>query len=199
MAGEIYKGLEDGLEELMLSGNTRCKHLMPVLADREDVCADSDTCGGCVEIAVQGVLDALEDAYNAGFSEGASLSIRRGMMPDGMEWPRFEDGALVRVGDVAEFKYGVATVTGICFDGELAWVGGDFGSEAISFRPGESVKRPEPHDTQERIDADATVPPKNYCCERNMEDMSGWDDSQFDEWKVLDLLRRQRKLDGRKS
>ena len=72
------------------------------------------------------------------------------LMPEGMEWPRFEDGEPVHIGDV--FGYGVKQtshdVTSILFNSEgcfiepdYSWEGGDY---ELMVKHGERVKRPTP-------------------------------------------------------
>lgn len=141
-------------------------------------------CGGCMRKAV----DAIE----------------RRMMPEGMEWPMFEDGGPVRIGDAVESKFGTA------FEVECVEVYGDHvklyapSKGLFSVEYGELVKRPDPEDTQERIDADAEKGACSYfgwhgipCCEKSGCPASGRVDC--DVAKTLDLLRRQRELDARKE
>ena len=121
------------------------------------------------------------------------------MMPEGMEWPRFEDGEQVRIGDAVE------SLSGNVFEVECVEVYGDHANLYAPFKGlfrverGESVGRPEPEDTQERIDADAYKQPCGYF---------GWDGVECDgdggcpafgkgncrAAMTRDLLRRQREL-----
>lgn len=41
---------------------------------------------------------------------------------------------------------------------------------------------------------DATHDPIVYCCDHAREDVSNWDQSDYTEWMILDLLRRQREV-----
>ena len=121
-------------------------------------------------------------------------------LPEGVEWPRFEDGELVQIGDEAEF-----------FDGEIekvlqVFIGRDgytlYGETKEEFYGyGTPIKRPE-HDTQEKIDADA----RKSACE-----YFGWEHARCDECPassvddtcdvvmIRDLLRRQRELCEREA
>lgn len=54
-----------------------------------------------------------------------------------------------------------------------------------------------PPDTQERIDGDATMPPRAYYAKRIGHDVGLKDDAECTEAMVRHLLNRQRKLDGR--
>lgn len=121
-------------------------------------------------------------------------------LPGGVEWPRFEDGELVQIGDEAEF-----------FDGEIekvlqVFIGRDgytlyCETKEEFYGYGTPVKRPE-HDTQEKIDADA----RKSACE-----YFGWEHARCDECPassvddtcdvvmIRDLLRRQRELCEREA
>nr|DAU27271.1 MAG TPA: hypothetical protein [Caudoviricetes sp.] len=73
-------------------------------------------------------------------------------LPEGMEWPRFEDGELVRIGDDVEYKGETMRVylATLNADGWALWCSreGIDGRLSVSF--GERVKRPAP----EVLDAD---------------------------------------------
>lgn len=56
-----------------------------------------------------------------------------------------------------------------------------------------------PPDTQQRIDDDATLPPREYYAEHIGHDVGLKDDEEVAVAMVLDLLRRQRELDARKG
>lgn len=122
------------------------------------------------------------------------------LMPEGVEWPRFADGEPVRIGDAVESEFGTA------FEVECVEVYGDHAKLYAPFsgffrvEHGERVKRPEPEDTQELIDADA----RKSACE-----YFGWEGVPCSEKggcparerflhcgdaKTFDLLRRQREL-----
>ena len=69
-------------------------------------------------------------------------------------------------------------------------------AENIEFRTMgflEGLRKP---DTQEAIDADATIPPRNYYAERIGHDGGLKDDEEIYTAVMRDLLRRQRKLLG---
>lgn len=67
-------------------------------------------------------------------------------LPEGMEWPRFEDGGLVKVGDEVEFEGEAAKVLDVAFSAVRFSIG--VGTATASRRVycdlGESVKRPAP-------------------------------------------------------
>ena len=124
-------------------------------------------------------------------------------LPEGVEWPRFEDGELVKIGDEVEFHDGeiekVLQVFTGC-DGYTLY--GETKEEFSEY--GTPVDRPEPEDTQEKIDADAE---KDFCV------YFGWGGKQCDDdggcpafavgdcrsIMIRDLLRRQRELCEREA
>lgn len=73
-------------------------------------------------------------------------------LPDGMEWPRFEDGELVKVGDEVEYKGETMRVYLATFDadGWALWCSREGIDGRLSGSYGERVKRPAP----EVLDAD---------------------------------------------
>ena len=83
-------------------------------------------------------------------------ALDRRLMPEGMEWPRFEDGEPVRVGDEVPFGAdGTMTVTGVELtdDGHFILHGRDGGIDRpcqTGYQCGQRVKRPAP----EVLDAD---------------------------------------------
>lgn len=66
-------------------------------------CCESETCQECRVKAMRVIADRI-DAERA--------------MPEGIEWPRFEDGELVRIGDEVEYGGKALEVDAICFDRE---------------------------------------------------------------------------------
>lgn len=131
------------------------------------------------------------------------------MIPNGVAWPRFDDGALVRIGDVIVDDRGVSgPVTSIEFYGDRVGVFSvdcdrDELVRADGRRP---LKRParSVEDTQEAIDADAL---KDACKYWNGHDMASCDycpqspgmgkDTDHRgcvKAMIADLLRRQRAL-----
>ena len=61
---------------------------------------------------------------------------------------------------------------------------------------GERVKRPEPADTQEKIDDDATMPQVVYVACVLCKDTRDMDGDEMQTLMIRDLLRRQRELRG---
>ena len=129
-------------------------------------------------------------------------------VPDGVEWPRFEDGELVRPGDMVVLRNG--KVEKVC---QIHFGGHDFSlyteTEDEYHEYGDLIKRPEPEDTQERIDEDARKGAIAYwgcdsliCdeCPAAIDGKKPWeryDVGACDKAQTLDLLRRQRELDER--
>ena len=81
---------------------------------------------------------------------GGLEAVKSRLMPEGMEWPRFEGGELVRVGDEAPFGAdGTMTVTGVELtdDGHFILHGRDGGIDRpcqTGYQCGQRVKRPAP-------------------------------------------------------
>lgn len=140
-----------------------------------------------------------------GAADGLVCSIERRLIPEGMEWPVFENGEKVRIGDEITLKEKTATVDSIQIHREgvfSLWYDGDLAS--ATYFDGAPVKRPEPEDTQERIYADAEKGACSYfgwygipCSEKGGCPACGRVDC--DAAKTLDLLRRQRELDAKKA
>ena len=168
--------------------------------------AAADRCGALADaLGVECECGASDDECEACASRIAEAVSSR-MMPDGMEWPRFEDGEPVRFGDEALGKGGAAFgVTRVCFvDGGCYFNSsrnpdGSKRGRGWRYGVGERVARP-CRDTQERIDEDAGKAPCAYF---------GWEgtdcyadggcpardaDGGCHGAKARDLLRRQREL-----
>ena len=202
-------------------------------------CGDHESCSECVGASLATIADRIE-------REREELDKR--LMPEGMEWPRFEGGEKVKFGDEYENSKGntsVASRFGFKADEYLVNRGTANGWEAY----GKRVKRPKPAviaadglpiregetvyaefsgsplvveriegaylldaggtmlradcathtppDTQERIDDDATMPPRAYYAKHIGHDVGLKDDAECIEAMVRHLLNRQRGLDGR--
>lgn len=94
-------------------------------------CCESETCQECRVKAMRVIADRI-DAERA--------------MPEGIEWPRFEDGELVRIGDEVEYGGKALEVDAICFDRE-EWsmaLRRNLDISRMSGSYGERVKRPTP-------------------------------------------------------
>lgn len=67
-------------------------------------------------------------------------------LPDGVEWPRFEDGELVKIGDEVEYGGKALEVDAICFDREELSMAlrRNLDISRMSGSYGERVKRPTP-------------------------------------------------------
>lgn len=175
--------------------------------------------------------DALRDGLarmggqTHGYPTEGELSpeMRARLMPEGMEWPRFEDGEPVMIGD--DFRTPTSSgltesVLGVEF-AENVWNGGGYqvniwpdnrddhleDNTHYVFDPGERVKRPEPPETEsrecrdsdapdswERIEDDATCPPAMYCRAHGLELPPDPDESDYDSAWAKDLLRRAQAL-----
>lgn len=172
---------------------------------RKFSCAEScEERAGAVGLRCDESVDCPRCLKATGEAASALLDeVEKRLMPEGMEWPRFEDGEPVRIGDAVESKFGTAfevEYVEFCSDHANLYAP----SEGLfSVEYGERVKRPEPEDTQERIDEDAGKTPCEYfgregvLCSYRGGCPSLKMDCSCDMAKTRDLLRRQRELDAK--
>lgn len=100
-------------------------------------------------------IDALADAVGSGASgtlHERLADLVEPQLPESVEWPRFEDGGLVRIGDELEFEGKTMLVCDATFyaDGWALWCDREDMSGRLHGKYGERVKRPAP----EVLDAD---------------------------------------------
>ena len=95
------------------------------------VCEHEKTCRNCITKMMTDIADRI-DAERA--------------LPEGVEWPRFEDGELVKVGDEVEFEGEAAKVLDVAFSAVRfsLGVGTATASRRVYCDLGERVKRPAP-------------------------------------------------------
>lgn len=130
-----------------------------------DIVNDGPYSGGMIHISVQKLREICEQIERevddiSGYesdvlawveSKGGLEAVKKRLMPEGTEWPRFEDGEPVGFGDEFENARGGASVLRTvlikdCRDS----LGGDFywkigkGKNAVTLKNGERVKRPAP-------------------------------------------------------
>lgn len=100
-------------------------------------CREMPTCGSCILAMLTAIADRI-DAERA--------------LPDGVEWPRFEDGELVKAGDEVEFEGETMRVCEVALDaaGWVLWCENDGLDGRLRGSYVERVKRPAP----EVLDAD---------------------------------------------
>ncbi len=217
-------------------------------SDAERSCAAlmewRDQVAGLLGIDCGSMADEVQDAIMA--------ELDKRLMPPGMEWPRFEDGERVDIGD--EFAWAgnaykcdaVKLGDGFalhCDEAPSSWYGYSFtdhvkrpepevlGADGKPIKVGETVydgtgnryvvvevdtdralvefdgepKRGwrasfithTPPDTQERIDDDASMPPRRYYAAKIGHDVGLKEDEEVFAAVALDLLRRQRELDAK--
>lgn len=103
----------------------------PTIAKMFGVVCKEETCLGCMVKMMTAIADRI-DAERA--------------LPEGMEWPRFEDGGLVRIGDELEFEGKTMLVCDATFyaDGWALWCDREDMSGRLHGSYGERVKRPAP-------------------------------------------------------
>lgn len=127
------------IDECEASGTRSC----PAIAEAFGIdCKHERTCRDCLFKMMTAIADRI-DAERA--------------LPDGMEWPRFEDGGLVRIGDEVEFEGKTMRVCEVALyaDSWALWCDREDMSGRLYGKYGERVKRP----ASEVLDADG-VPVK---------------------------------------
>lgn len=126
-AGELLREMSQLLRTF---GKFNCKDLMT------DEFGISSPCDGC----------RCRDCYADMFERIADRIDAERALPDGMEWPRFEDGGLVRIGDELEFEGKTMLVCDATFydDGWALWCDREDMSGELHGSYGERVKRPAP-------------------------------------------------------
>lgn len=130
-AAEWLRGI---IDECGVSGTRSCTAIAEAFGID---CKHEKTCRDCMIKMMTAIADRI-DAEHA--------------LPDGMEWPRFEDGGLVRIGDELEFEGKTMLVCDATFyaDDWALWCDRKDMSGRLYGKYGERVKRPAP----EVLDAD---------------------------------------------
>lgn len=116
------------IDECGVSGTQSCT----AIAKAFDIdCKHERTCRDCIAKMMTAIAGRI-DAERA--------------LPDDMEWPRFEDGGLVRIGDELEFEGKTMLVCDATFyaDGWALWCDREDMSGRLYGKYGERVKRPAP-------------------------------------------------------
>lgn len=116
------------IDECGVSGTQSCT----AIAKAFDIdCKHERTCRDCIAKMMTAIADRI-DAERA--------------LPEGMEWPRFEDGELVRIGDELEFEGKTMLVCDATFyaDGWALWCDREDMSGRLYGSYSERVKRPTP-------------------------------------------------------
>ena len=122
------------VDECGVSGTRSCLDIAEVFGID---CKHEKTCRDCIAKMMTAIADRI-DAERA--------------LPEGVEWPRFEDGGLVGIGDELEFEGKTMLVCDATFyaDGWALWCDREDMSGRLHGSYGERVKRPAP----EVLDAD---------------------------------------------
>ena len=124
-AAEWLRGIADKYEAEEYSG---CIPMVELFGLR---CTDFGKCEKCRAKMMRAIAGRI-DAERA--------------LPEGIEWPRFEDGELVKIGDEVEYGGKALDVDAICFDRE-EWsmaLRRNLDISRMSGSYGERVKRPTP-------------------------------------------------------
>ena len=132
-AAEWLRGIIGRYEDEAVRLNGSCS----TMAKMFGIVCKEETCRSCITKMMTAIADRI-DAERA--------------LPDGMEWPRFEDGELVKVGDEVEYKGETMRVYLATFDaaGWALWCSREGIDSRFSGSYGERVKRP----THKVLDAD---------------------------------------------
>ena len=116
------------IDECEASGTRSC----PAIAEAFGIdCKHERTCRDCLFKMMTAIADRI-DAERT--------------LPDGMEWPRFEDGGLVRIGDEVEFEGKTMRVCEVALyaDSWALWCDCEDMSGRLHGSYGERVERPAP-------------------------------------------------------
>lgn len=176
-------------------------------------CDDYASCDKCRAMTIKTAAGELEAALGAKAETICAQNREidtlkdRAAMPDGIEWPRFEDGELVNFGDLVRHHDGSSSeVNFLRFDEVGVCISDDVYVPDVVLLYGESVKRGKPKDAQEIIDSDAKKEHWLYwgcadseCCDCHalVDSKKPYQRYRTDSCKqamTLDLLRRQREL-----
>lgn len=124
-AAEWLRGIVDKYEAEEDPGCRKTTELFGVCCD------DFKTCKECRVKMMKVVADRI-DAERA--------------LPEGIEWPRFEDGELVKIGDEVEFEGETMRVFSVAFNfnGWVLWCARESFDGRLCGSYGELVKRPTP-------------------------------------------------------
>lgn len=146
-------------------------------------------------VACSRCLKATGEAASALLDE-----VEKRLMPEGMEWPRFEDSEPVRIGDRVQLCNGHSEELCQVHMGESGY--SLYTETSDEDHPyGVPVRRPEPEDTQERIDEDAEKTPCQYFGWAGMSCKSNGGCPALKKpcfaTMTKELLRRQRELDAK--
>lgn len=123
-AAEWLRGI---LKEYEASGARSCSAMVKMFG----IDCEYETCRWCMTMMLTAIADRI-DAERA--------------LPEGVEWPRFEDGELVKIGDEVEFEGETAKVLDVAFNAERFSLGvvTATASGRVYGDLGERVKRPTP-------------------------------------------------------
>ena len=126
-AAEWLRGIIGRYEDEAYGPDGGC----PTMARMFGIVCKEETCRSCMVKLMTAIADRI-DAERT--------------LPEGMEWPRFEDGELVKVGDELEFKGETMRVYLATFDadGWVLWCSREGIDGRLSGSYGERVKRPAP-------------------------------------------------------
>lgn len=142
---------EDLREKARRFGEKKGFSCSKYLADEFGIECGEVSCGECYACLFERIADRIEaepDELRGLRDENERLRgmVRERALPDGVEWPRFEDGGLVGFGDEVEHEGETWKVTGVGFESPGFDIGLRCGFDigAMSGDYGERAKRPKP-------------------------------------------------------
>ena len=137
----IAEELREKARSLRRSNDFVCKDFVAIEFGIGSPCKSPRRCCDCYADMFERIADRI-DAERA-LPEG--IDAERAL-PDGMEWPRFEGGELVKVGDEVEYKGETMRVylATLDADGWALWCSREGIDGRLSGSYGERVKRPAP-------------------------------------------------------
>lgn len=146
------------------------------------------------------VATTAESELTAKAAELDALRESGRVLPEGLEWPRYEDGEPVRIGEeFVSWDGKVQTVRAVEIYGhgpDANWAVNARSPHNFVSLHGPRLKRPEPPDSWERVEDDLTAPAWAYW-QRRGRDTSGYPDIEsMESARAKDVVRRAKALAG---
>lgn len=148
----IAEELREKAQSLRRSNDFVCNDFVAIEFGISSPCKSPRRCCDCYADMFERIADRIEADRE---------------LPEGMEWPRFEDGELVKMGDEVGFEGETMRVCLAVLDagGWALWCENDGLGGRLIGSCGERVERP---DSWERIEEDAKLAPRDYLEKRGM-------------------------------
>lgn len=186
-------GTNKTIAERLREASVKVGHCFTIPSIFGKTCEDFNSCRGCYEYSYNAIADAIEAEqdelrkqldFQRDFQRERDClcarieELEKSQIPEGIQWPRFEDGALVKLGDeFVNTKGNTSTVTRIALSEFHYTI--NKGQGRICKTYGKPVKRPEP----EVLDADG-VPIKVGDTVYGQSDGKAWEVIGFDHYNT---------------